>query len=209
MKIRTDFVTNSSSSSFVAVNINSPTLDAFLEKLGLSSWFKEQMVKPYVEEEELEEEEETLDGWFNWVLQMMAEDEEIVTMELQTSTALNLLALIDRVGTPYWGGDEEEQTIEKLRTFLREKQALIDAEAEGSITVKAADGEDGFAYYQKLETSGGHGRLTQWPAANGWSEEGYSAIQEYNCEHGPIFETIWSDEELATYLEKDGKVTEF
>ena len=136
--------------------------------------------------------------------EILMENYECLGAELSASPAKSLLAMVQAYGERI-----QDDELTEFADFLQANQASIDAEAEGSIVIKDALGEDGFAYYQKLETSGGHGRLTQWPVANGWSENGYTAIQEYNSEHGPVFETIWDDEALKVAVEQDGTVMAF
>ena len=200
----------------VSVSIESTTLSAFLEEIGLAGFFDDHDTvsdedwEEETENEDEDEEEYQLSNWYRDALDEICDEYQILSVELKPSPALSLLEILNAIGNPWWGGDDEAKTLEKLKGFLKANSAAIDKEAECSIIVAAEDPEDGFAYYQKLEASKGHGRLLQWPRAKGWTEEGYAAIQKFNEDKGGgIWDRLDNIEAMPGIAEKEGDTTVF
>lgn len=210
MKIRTDFVTNSSSSSFVAMNVKTKLLDTYLEENDLSDLF------------------EKLDGLF----ETLSENGEMLQAELDKSFSLSLISILKAIVEELDFGDIDEEkcglsieALQNLAKFIKKNKSSIDAEAEGNIEIKYSCGEDGYAYVQTLEYKDHHGKMVKWPCADGWNLEeggGYSQIQKFNMKlfngeieelaklaYTPIYEIAWDDNALAAAIEKTGIVKEF
>ena len=206
MKIRTDFVTNSSSSSFVTVNVSSGTLETYLSQNRLNSIFHN--------------------------LEYLSDDGEIIRAELEKSVAQSLLAILEKVKEEIITGSNiedfigaDEESIQELIEFIKKNKQVIDAEADCNIELKYSDGEDGFAYVQSLVCKDHHGKLVKWPCADGWNYEdgcGYDQIQEFNSRlfngenqdlnelgYDAIWDLVWDDDALTTAIEKTGTVEEF
>lgn len=129
MKIRCDFVTNSSSSSFVAVSIRAGVLDSYLQKNDLQDIF------------------EKLDGLF----ESLSENGDTLQAELDKSIAKSLVAILEAIVAELDCGAIDEdaydlnlESIQNLIKFIKKNIEYIDAEAEGSIEMKYSCGEDGY-----------------------------------------------------------------
>lgn len=200
--------------SYISVSIESTTLNRFLEEYNLVGFFLDQRI---MSDEDWNEEDENEDGvnyqlseWFREAKNEIYENYENLCVELKPSPALSLLEILNAIDFPWWESDDEANTLEKLKEFLKTKHGIIDKETECSIVVTASNPEDGFAYYQRVEATNGHGRLLQWPCAGGWTEEGYAAIQQYNTDiGGGIWDQVENFAAMPDIAAKEGVVTVF
>ena len=222
MKIRTDFVTNSSSSSFVAINIEKQTVDSQMEQdIQKESETKSSnsLLNTYLKEHRLFHIFSDIEyGYSEW---------RCLQAELEKSFALSLCAILETYLEDYdfydFQEELDEEAIKKLIQFLQENQEAIDSETEGSIELRASDGEDGFAYVQCLQYKNHHGTLTKWPCSNGWEDEGYEKIQQFHekmfageieelaglLSCYAIWDIVWQEEDLEIAIEKTGHIEEF
>ena len=114
--------------------------------------------------------------------------------------------------------------VQNLIDFIKQNSVAIDAEADGTIKMKYANGEDGYAYFQSITCKNRKGKLTKWPCADGWNMQnggGYEKIQEFNAKmvdgefqelmdvaYDTIYDIIWDDESLENAMEKTGAAVE-
>lgn len=210
MKIRTDFVTNSSSSSFVAVNIKSGLLDTYLAENNLQDLFEK----------------------LDFLFESFNENGDTIQVELDKSIAKSLIAILEEIVETVdcdmvdeGENDLNEDAIQNLIEFIENNIEIIDAEAEGSIEIKYSCGEDNYAYVQSIEYKNHYGKLVKWPCADGWNYQddgGYEKIQEFSSQmfngeiqeladlaYDAIWDIIWDDDALATAIEKTGVIEEF
>lgn len=206
MKIRTDFVTNSSSSSFIAVTVSAKSLEKYLEENGIENFFEQ----------------------LDWI----SDEGATIEAELNKSMARSLIAISEQVVDYMQSGviDEDsigadEDALKDLIKFLKKNKDVIDAEAEGYIEIKYSCTEDGFAYAQSLVYEDRHGKLVKWPCADGWNIDnggGYRKIVEFNSKmhdgeieeladlgYDAVWDMVWDDEALAIAAERMGVINEF
>lgn len=206
MKIRMDFVTNSSSSSFMVVNVSSSTLETYLSENGLEGIFDS--------------------------LEYLSEDGDVIQAELNKSVAQSLIAILKKMAEELMIGSyseefigADEEAIQDLIEFIKKNKQIIDAEANCEIELKYSDGEEGYAYVQSLVCKNSHGKLVKWPCTDGWNFQdggGYGQIQEFSSKmfngeitelddigYDAIWDIVWDDDALTTAIERTGIVEEF
>ena len=206
MKIRMDFVTNSSSSSFMVVNVSSSTLETYLSENGLEGIFDS--------------------------LEYLSEDGDVIQAELNKSVAQSLIAILKKMAEELMIGSyseefigADEEAIQDLIEFIKKNKQIIDAEANCEIELKYSDGEEGYAYVQSLVCKNRHGKLVKWPCTDGWNFQdggGYGQIQEFSSKmfngeitelddigYDAIWDIVWDDDALTTAIERTGIVEEF
>ncbi|WP_105305135.1 hypothetical protein [Anaerolactibacter massiliensis] len=211
MKIRTDFVTNSSSSSFVAINIASPTLENYLKEHGLSDLFQN-IESMYCEDNALTAElRESFSESLCNILKQYDEETSFEDFDDDDSEEENT---------------EKDENIQQLIKFIKKNKSVIDYEMSGSIELKASISEDGWAYAQKLNYTNHEGELEKWPPVdNGWDTrdgKGYDQICQYSShlmdgdideladlKNDDVFDIIWDQDDLCKAIERTGIIKRF
>ena len=144
MKIRTDFVTNSSSSGFVVVNVQSVILSQLFKEYGLKMDFLKEYGESYGEENGIPE-------------------------EITDSVALTVCGLLERM---IGDGDFDdcnginEDSMNQLIERIKESKASIDAEADADIESGCAQSDAGGPYfeYAHLQVKSGKGTFVAYSA---------------------------------------------
>lgn len=185
MKIRTDFVTNSSSSSYICINVKSETLNKYMKEHGLLKLF-----------------EDIENRYFEYYF----------APEINKSMAQSLINVISYA--EYVFEDEENNYYEErdaFEEFLKTNKDKIDAESVGIISYKTECGEGGCAEYRCLKYTKNRGTLVRWPGEAYDSDWNFNTFgtDRPEADYFPCWEAIWNDEILKEMVAKFGDTYKF
>ena len=164
MKVRTDFVTNSSSSGFVVVNVQSEILSQLFKEHGLKMDVLKEYGESYGEERGIPE-------------------------EITDSVALTVCGLLERMIMDYEGRDGiNEDSMNQLIERIKGSKTSIDAEADADIESGCAQSDAGGPDFQyaHLQVKSGKGTFVAYSANDEYygDDNNPTPLYQWAKEHG-------------------------
>lgn len=161
MKIRTDFVTNSSSSGFVVINVKSKTLSKIFNEFGLSLDMLKEIEDYYGGE--------TGNPWL-----------------ITDSVANTICRFLENAKESECCEEVDEETLEQLIEKIEDTKEAIDTDAEADIESAEAVSDAGAPNftYAHLEVKKGKGTFIEYTVDESCNEGTPSAFCEWAIEHG-------------------------